>query len=84
MRTTLDLEADILFAAKELAALERKTAGQVISELARAGLRKRRSPGTSALATTRNGVPLLAGENRGVVSSGIVNRLRDEELHTDN
>ena len=38
MRTTLDIDDDILQAAKEMARAERKTAGQVISELARKGL----------------------------------------------
>ena len=38
MRTTLDIEEDVLFAAKDLARREDKTAGQVISELARKGL----------------------------------------------
>ncbi|MBT9588213.1 antitoxin [bacterium] len=38
MRTTLDIADDVLFAAKELARKERKTAGQVLSELARRGL----------------------------------------------
>jgi hypothetical protein len=38
MRTTLDIDDDILQAVKELARVERKTAGQVLSELARKGL----------------------------------------------
>ena len=38
MRTTLDIDDDILSAAKELARAEGKTAGQVISDLARKGL----------------------------------------------
>jgi len=38
MRTTLDIEEDVLFAAKDLARREKKTAGQVISDLARKGL----------------------------------------------
>jgi L-amino acid N-acyltransferase YncA len=38
MRTTLDIDDDILQAAKELARVEKKTAGQVLSELARKGL----------------------------------------------
>jgi len=38
MRTTLDIEEDVLFAAKDLARREKKTAGQVISGLARKGL----------------------------------------------
>ena len=38
MRITLDIEEDVLFAAKDLARREKKTAGRVISELARKGL----------------------------------------------
>ena len=38
MRTTLDIDDDILQAAKELARAENRTAGQVLSELARRGL----------------------------------------------
>jgi hypothetical protein len=37
MRTTLDISDDILVAAKELAQLEKKSLGQVISELVRRG-----------------------------------------------
>ena len=35
MRTTLDIADDVLFAAKDVARIERKPLGQVISELAR-------------------------------------------------
>jgi hypothetical protein len=38
MRTTLDIDDDVLSAAKALAAAENKTAGKVISELARQAL----------------------------------------------
>lgn len=38
MRTTLDIADDVLRAAEELAAREKKTAGQVISDLARKAL----------------------------------------------
>jgi hypothetical protein len=38
MRTTLDIDDDVLRAAKELARRERKTAGKVISDLARRAL----------------------------------------------
>lgn len=38
MRTTLDIADDVMLAAKELARREKKTAGQVISELARRAL----------------------------------------------
>lgn len=38
MRTTLDIDDDVLLAAKDLARRQRKTAGEVLSELARLGL----------------------------------------------
>jgi hypothetical protein len=38
MRTTLNIADDVFFAAKELAQRERKTMGQVMSELARKAL----------------------------------------------
>ena len=38
MRTTLDIANDVLQAAKERARREKKTAGEVISELARSAL----------------------------------------------
>ena len=41
MRTTLSIDDDILHAARSLAALEKKTIGQIISELVRRGLRPR-------------------------------------------
>ena len=54
MRTTLAIDDDVLAAAKDLAAAEQKTVGEVISSLARKAL-------TPAAATgkKRNGVPLL-------------------------
>lgn len=38
MRTTLDLDDDVVAAARELAALERRSLGSVVSALARRGL----------------------------------------------
>jgi hypothetical protein len=38
MRTTLDIAEDVLLAAKAIGRFEQKSAGQVISELARKGL----------------------------------------------
>src|SRR5438094_236900 len=52
MRTTLDIDEDVLQAVKEIGAMRCKTAGQVLSELARKGLTPLRSP------RVRNGVPL--------------------------
>ena len=74
MRTTLDIDDDILQAAKEIAANRGITAGRVLSELARKSLEPRRASGV------RNGVPLLprrpGGRPRPTLE--FVNRLRDE------
>ena len=44
MRTTLDLDDDVLASAKEIAKREKKTAGQVLSELARRALTQGATP----------------------------------------
>jgi hypothetical protein len=76
MRTTLDIDDDVLLAAKELAAAQGSTAGKVLSELARRGL----TPAASGPPTTRNGVPVLSPRAAGAprVTMHQVNRLRDE------
>jgi hypothetical protein len=74
MRTTLDIEDDILQAARELARSRGTTAGKVLSELARRGL------GRPAARRVRNGVPLLSPRPDGKkITMDLVNRLRDEE-----
>lgn len=75
MRTTLDIDADILQAAKELAALHKKTIGQMVSELIRKGLER-----PAPAAKVRNGVPLLPHRpGAPPTTMAIVNRLRDDE-----
>jgi hypothetical protein len=74
MRTTLAIDDDVLAAAKEMAATERKSVGEVISGLARQAMRP--SPAAHA---TRNGVPLLPvrpGAPR--VTSELVRQLQEE------
>ena len=73
VRTTLDLDDDVLQAAKELAAARRTTAGKVISDLARKGLEPARS------GRVRNGVPLFTRRPAGArrPSMKLVNELRD-------
>ena len=74
MRTTLDLDEDILQAAKEMAAARGTTAGRVVSELARKALTPARAP------RVRNGVPLLPRRPPGTppLTMKHVNALRDE------
>ena len=76
MRTTLDLDDDILQAAKELAHSRGVTAGRVISDLARQALSQSGSSGP-----VRNGVPLLAARPAGEprVTMKRVNDLRDDK-----
>lgn len=74
MRTTLAIDDDVLATVKGLAALQNKTIGEVISELARQSLRP-----TAARAKLRNGVPLIpVGANASPVTLDAVNALRDE------
>lgn len=74
MRTTLSIDDDILAAAKELAAKQRKSIGEVLSSLAREALRPRKQT-----RRTRSGVPLLPVRPNAVpVTLDLVNRLRDE------
>lgn len=74
MRTTLDLDPDVLQAAKELAEARGTTAGKVLSELARRAL----APGRAA--RTRNGVPLLPRRSTTAPkpTMKLVNSLRDD------
>ena len=76
MRTTLDIDDDVLVAAKEMARREHLSAGQVISRLARLALTARvdRQPSAPTVGGFR---PLPA---RGVlVSNDQVNALRETE-----
>jgi len=74
VRTTLDIDDDVLEAAKKLAARHRTTAGRILSELARSALAHRgHSP------RKRNGVPILRPRPQAsLVTLEVVNRLRDE------
>jgi hypothetical protein len=74
MRTTLDLDEDVVQAVKELAKQKRSTFGQVMSQLARESLQSRSQP------QVRNGVPLFQPVDYSVRPDlALVNSLRDEE-----
>jgi len=81
MRTTLDIDDDLLAAAKEIARRERSTAGQVISRLLRHSLTG--AVPTAAGSRSRRGgvagfVPFPARPGV-VVTNEQVNRLRETE-----
>lgn len=82
MRTTLDIAEDVLQAAKELARRENKTAGEVISELARAALTAR------ALGTpkanepkARYGFRPFPKRGGAVVTNELIDRLRLDDAY---
>jgi predicted transcriptional regulator len=75
MRTTLNLDDDVLRAVKEIARLRQSSAGQVLSELAREALAV-----SAATAATRNGVPLLDPVAReGIVTPEHIADLLDDK-----
>ncbi len=75
MRTTLDIDDDVLLAAKELAAAQKTTTGQVISELARKALtRSQEGP-----AKYRNGFRLLPRTGK-VITSELIEKLAEEDI----
>lgn len=75
MRTTVTIDDDVLAYAKAVARQEERTIGDVISTLARAGMR----PLPDAPVDMRNGIPLLPRRTPGaVVTLELVNALRDE------
>jgi len=75
MRTTIEIDEDVLLAAKELARRRQQSIGRVVSDLARKGLTR------EAAGATREGVPLFpVRPDAGVVTPELVNQLRDEAM----
>jgi len=73
MRTTLDIDEDVLQAAKELAHLQHVSAGKVMSNLARKALTDK------PVFETRNGIPQIPVRPDGrIVTSEFVRELMDE------
>ncbi len=77
MRTTLDIEEDVLLAAKELAEREGSTAGRIISLLARRGLSNPKSK-LKKTPVIRGGVPLVRSRGE-VVTTDRIRKIMDQE-----
>ena len=77
MRTTLDIADDVLQAAKDRARRERKTAGEVISELARSALTQ--SP-RSEEPKSRYGLRPFPRRG-GIVSNELIDTLREDDAY---
>ena len=79
MRTTLDIDQDVLEAAKDLARHERSTAGAVISRLARIALT------TPAHPPSAEEPPALYGfrpfpRRGGIVTNDLIDQLREDDV----
>jgi hypothetical protein len=73
VRTTVEIDDDVLQAAKELAEFRGVTAGKVLSDLARRGM----TPTTDS--AVRNGVPVFPRRPSGrKITMKLVNELRDD------
>jgi hypothetical protein len=74
MRTTLDLDEDVLGVAKSLAAQKRVSTGKVVSDLMRQALAPKKAP------RMRNGFRLLdRPPGSKPITMEMVNQLRDDE-----
>jgi Arc/MetJ family transcription regulator len=74
MRTTLEIDDDLLAAARELADHGKTTMGRVVSDLIRQALTRP----TDAPLAQRNGFSVLP-KRGGVVTTELVTRLADDE-----
>lgn len=78
MRTTLSIDDDVLLAVKERARRENRTAGEVLSDLARQALTNQSAQTALPPAEVFHGFEPLP--HRGpAVSNALIDRLRDEE-----
>ena len=80
MRTTLDIADDVLQAAKERARRERKTAGEVISELARSALIAPPATALTGAPKARFGFRPFA-KRGGIVTNEMVDKLREDDAY---
>ncbi len=80
MRTTLDIDDDVLQAAKERARRERKTAGQVVSELLRQALTTAPPPSVVRESPAVYGVRPFG--NRGaIITNDLIDQLRGDDAY---
>ena len=80
----MNIDDDVLYAVKERARRERRSAGEVISELARKGLQARSGAAGEMAREIAEGTSFYGFEplpHRGpAVSNELINALKDEEL----
>ena len=79
MRTTLDIDDDVLQAAKDRARRKKKTAGEIISELARQALDAPRRTAAKA-ATALHGFRPFPRRG-GIVTNELIDKLREDDAY---
>ena len=79
MRTTLDIADDVLAAARERAASERKTIGEIISTLARQSLSPPPASGAQEPPEVYDFRPFPS--RGGIVTNELINRLREDDVY---
>ena len=80
MRTTLDIDDDVLQAAKELARREKKTAGDVITELARRALTSPPVARTAREPKAVHGMRPFPSRG-GIVTNQVIDKLREDDAY---
>jgi len=80
VRTTLDIDDDVLRAAKELAHRGKTTAGAVISELARKGLLAPANPPAAREPKALYGFRPLP-KRGGIVTNALIDKLREDDVY---
>lgn len=82
MRTTLDIDDDVLALAKEIAAKERRSAGAILSTLARNGFHHQKAKTSPKLSASRkrNGVPMLPRRQETVTMVHVRNLMEEEGI----
>jgi len=78
MRTTLDIADDVLQAAKERAQRERKTIGEMISELARRALTTPQESSSVKEPKAVYGLRPVPARG-GIVTNELINKLREDD-----
>jgi hypothetical protein len=82
MRTTLDIDDDVLMAVREIASREKRTAGKVLSDYTRRGMLAGDStpctPKQGMPYAMKNGIPILPSRGE-VVTTGSIQSIMDEE-----
>ena len=80
MRTTLDIDDDVLHAAKDRARREKKSAGEVISELARSALTGQPASVAAREPKARYGFRPFP-KRGGIVTNELIDTLREDDAY---